>query len=211
MLACELITLTLRSGNLRNPARMGHALESISSFVTASPAGDNLLGSWISEFGPQNRILLLRTYPSLEAMHAERMRVLRVADPFVPAEMLAGIAFDGFVQFPDLPPIVPAALGPYYEFRTYVLKIGGLAPTIEAWAKAIPGRTKLSPLVTVMHALDGEPRFIHLWGYRSLADRERLRAEAFATGVWPAPGAPGFLTENLRTDLYVPTAISKLT
>ncbi len=76
MQACELVTLTLRSGNLRNPARLAQALDSIAGFVAASPPGDNLLGCWINEFGPQNRILLLRTYASLDAMLAERLRVL---------------------------------------------------------------------------------------------------------------------------------------
>ena len=210
IVACELVTLTLRSGNLRDPERRGLALDSIAAFVAASPPRDNLLGCWISEFGPQNRILLLRTFDSLDAMQAERLRVLESADPFVPAEMLAGIAFESFRQFPFLPPITPGSPGPYFEFRTYVLKIGGLAPTIAAWEKGVPPRVKLSPLVTAMHSLDGEPRFIHVWAYRTLAERERIREEAFATGAWPSPGAPAFLTENLRTELWMPTAISKL-
>lgn len=210
MQACELVTLTLRPGNLRNPARMTQALDSIAGFVAASPPSDNLLGCWINEFGPQNRILLLRTYGSSEAMQAERLRVLNAGDPFVPADMLAGIAFESFRQFPFLPVIEPGAPGPYYEFRTYVLKIGGLAPTIAAWEKGVPPRIRLSPLVTAMHSLDGEPRFIHVWAYNTLADRERIREKAFATGAWPSPGAPAFLTENLRTELWIPTAISKL-
>jgi hypothetical protein len=210
MLACELVTLTLRPGNQRNPARMQAALDSIAAFVAAAPAGDNLLGCWTAEIGPQNRILLLRTYDGLAAMHAERLRVLHLPAPFLPAEMLAGLAFDSFVQFPFLPPIAPGAPGPYYEFRTYALKPGGLAPTIAAWEGTIPARTRLSPLVTAMHAIDGEPRFIHVWAYPDLAARERIRAEAFATGAWPAPGAPAQLTENTRNDLWTPTAISKL-
>jgi hypothetical protein len=208
--ACELVTLTLRPGNLRNPARLAQALDAIAGFVAASPPGDNLLGCWINEFGPQNRILLLRSYASLDTMLTERLRVLGASDPFVQAEMLAGIAFESFRQFPFLPPIALGTPGPYYEFRTYVLKIGGLANTIAAWEKGVPPRVRLSPLVTAMHSLDGEPRFIHVWAYRTLADRERIREEAFATGAWPAPGAPGYLTENLRTELWMPTAISKL-
>jgi hypothetical protein len=189
---------------------MAQALDAIASFAAAAPSGDNLLGCWITEVGPQNRILLLRTYGSLAALQAERLRVLHLGDPFVPAEMLAGIAFESFVQFAFLPRIAPGAFGPCYEFRTYALRIGGLAPTIAAWEKGVPARTRLSPLVTAMHAIDGEPRFIHVWAYRDLAERERIRAEAFATGAWPAPGAPAFLTENLRNDLYTPTAISRL-
>jgi hypothetical protein len=210
MEACELVTMTMRPGTLRNPARLAEALDAIAGFAAAAPDGDNLLGCWTTEIGPQNRILLLRTYPSVAAMQAERLRVLNLADPIVPAAMLAAIAFDSFVQFPFLPPIAPGDFGPVYEFRIYALKIGGLAPTIAAWEKGVPARIRLSPLVTAMHALDGEPRFIHVWAYRDMAERERIRAEAFATGAWPAPGAPGFLTENLRNELYTPTAISRL-
>ncbi len=206
MWVSELVTLTLRQGNLRNPTRMTEALEAIRAF-----GGEALLGCWTTEFGPQNRILLLRTFPSAATLQEERMRVLHCADPFLPAGMLAAISFESFAPFRGLPLVTPGAYGPYYEFRTYVLKIGGLADTEAAWAKAIPRRTKLSPLVTVMHALDGEPRFIHVWGYRDLGERERIRKEAFSTGVWPAPGAPDLLSERLRNELYVPTAISKLT
>ena len=138
------------------------------------------------------------------------MRVLRCADPFVPAAMLHTISLEGFMPFESLPPVIGGDFGPYYEFRTYRLRIGGLAPTIAAWGQAMPARSRISPLVAAMHALDGEPRFIHIWAYRDLASREKLRAEAFATGVWPAPGTPQLLTEDLRSDLYFPTAISKL-
>ncbi len=207
----ELVTLTLLQGNMRNKTRLAEALASIVLFTGDGAAGGKLLGSWTAEFGPQNRIVLMRSFASADELYTERNRVLRCSDPFIPSAMLAGLSFESFVQFPSLPPISPGRYGPYYEFRTYVMRIGGLAPTIDAWAEAIPGRTRLSPLVSAMHALDGEPRFIHVWGYRNLAARERIRAEAFATGVWPARGAPEWLSENLKTELYVPTAISRLT
>lgn len=205
----ELVTLTLRSGVLRT--RQGEALDAISRFVAAAPGGDNLMGCWTAEFGPQNRLLLLRVYDDAEALMAERLRVLHSADPFVPAAMLAALECESFRPFPFLPKLEPAALGPCYEFRTYVLKIGGLAPTIAAWETGSAARRAMSPLVTAMHALEGEPRFIHVWGYHDLAARERIRAEAFASGAWPAPGAPEHLTERLRSELYVPTRISRLT
>lgn len=205
MVAYELATLTLRQGSLRDPARLAEALDAIHTFTEGS-----LLGCWTAEFGPQNRLLVMRSFPSVDALFEARQRTLRASNPFVPAAILASLELETFCPFPDLPPVRPGEFGPYYEFRTYVLKTGGLTPTMEAWAKAIPGRTALSPLITVMHAFDGMPRFVHIWSYRTLAERERIRAEAFATGVWPAPGAPSWLTENLRTELFIPTAISPL-
>ncbi len=205
----ELVTLTLRSGVLRT--RQGEALDAIARFVATAPGGDNLLGCWTAEFGPQNRLLLLRVHDGAEAMMAERLRVLHAADPFVPAPLLAALSFESFRPFPFLPRLEAGAFGPCYEFRTYVLKVGGLAPTIAAWEKGSGVRRAMSPLVTAMHALEGEPRFIHVWAYRDLAERARIRAEAFASGAWPAPGAPELLTERQQSELYIPTRISRLT
>jgi hypothetical protein len=52
-------------------------------------------------------------------------------------------------------------------------------------------------------------RFLHIWPYRSLDERVRLRAKAVADGVWPPPGGPGQLTAQ-QSDIYLPAAFSPL-
>lgn len=204
----ELATLELETGVTR--LRLGEALDSISGYLMRRPEAGRLLGCWLPDFGEQNRIVVLRGFQSQEHLDGERDRILHDGAPFLPADMLRGIRLESFGLFPTLPPIEPGSFGRVYEFRTYVLKIGGLAPTIEAWSKGIGARTALSPLIGALHALDGRPRFLHIWAYRDHAERERVRAEAFRTGAWPAKGAPEWLTRDLRSETMIPTAISPL-
>lgn len=204
----ELTTLTTPVGYQRGE-KLARLLSGVTNALAELGCGGTLLGSWLSEFSPQNRILVLRGFDSHDALHAERERVLRLAKPFGGDELVA-ISMESYAQFPDLPPIGPADFGPVYEFRTYNLKIGGLVPTLEAWGKAIPNRVKVSPLVTVMYALDGPPRFTHIWAYKSFEDRLAKRAKALDLGVWPAKGAPEWLMTEMKSECYLPTAISPL-
>jgi hypothetical protein len=205
----ELATLTTPVGYQRGE-KLAKTLAGVTSSLAEPGAGGVLLGSWLSEFSPQNKILVLRGFDSRDALLDERERMLRSANPFGGGDLVS-ISMESFTQFPDLPPIRPADFGPVYEFRTYNLKIGGLIPTLEAWHKAIPARAALSPIVTVMYALDGPPRFTHVWAYKSFEHRLAVRAEAVETGVWPAKGAPEWLMTEMKSECYLPTAISPLT
>ena len=80
----------------------------------------------------------------------------------------------------------PGTLGPCFEVRSYILKHGGLAPTIELWRKAVPARNRISPVLTAMTSVTGAvTRFTHIWPYKSVEERGRLRAKAAEEGVWP--------------------------
>lgn len=74
----------------------------------------------------------------------------------------------------------------------------------------MPARGKLSPLTLVMAALDGEPRFTHIWPYQSLKHRTKARAESVVAGVWLPKGGPDWLTGEMRSTIVVPTSISPL-
>lgn len=204
----ELATLTTPVGYQRGEP-LQRTLDGISKFLADPATAGTLLGSWISEFSPQNKILVMRGFDSREALMDERERVLRLSQPFGGGDLVS-LSLESYAQFPDLPPIVAADFGPVYEFRTYNLKIGGLTPTLEAWGRAIPERVKVSPLVTVMYALDGPPRFTHVWAYNSFEHRMERRAEASRRGVWPAKGAPEWLMTEMKSECYLPTAISPL-
>lgn len=204
----ELSRLTTPVGYQRGE-RLARVLSGVSTALADPASGGQVLGSWISEFSPQNTILVLRGFDSLDALYSERERVLRLAKPFGGDDLVA-ISLESYAQFPGLPSVQPADLGPVYEFRTYNLKIGGLIPTLDAWGRAIPARVAVSPLVTVMYALDGLPRFIHIWAYKSFEQRLALRAKAVEMGVWPAKGAPEWLTTEMTSECYFPTTISPL-
>ena len=71
-------------------------------------------------------------------------------------------------------------------------------------------RGKLSPLAIVMYALDGAPRFTHIWPFRDVNERSAIRAEAAKIGIWPPKGGPEWLTGDMRSTIALPTAISPL-
>jgi hypothetical protein len=78
------------------------------------------------------------------------------------------------------------------------------------WRSAVPGRSTVSPLLTAMTAVTGTAmRFMHIWPYKSLDERARLRDQAVADGVWPPPGGPGHLASQ-QIDIYLPASFSPL-
>ncbi len=206
----ELSTLTAPVGALM-PAgqRLVGVMNAVLDFFGEPGAGE-FLGAWTSDISRQNRLVLLRAFDDLPAMVEEKRRIFMSRNPFGCGASLARIEVESYAQFPGLPPVRPGAHGPIYEFRAYELKIGGLAPTLEAWSGAVPGRSKVSPLLTAMYALDGAPRFTHIWPYESHERRAALRAEAFGSGVWPPKGGPEWLETAMWSEIYAPVAGSKL-
>src|SRR5262245_3138634 len=97
-----------------------------------------------------------------------------------------------------------------YEVRTYVLRPNGLAKTIDLWRNAVPGRLTVSPLLAAMYSVTGPvTRFMHIWPYASLDERQRLRTKAVADGVWPPPGGPDQLVAQ-QADIFLPAEFSPL-
>ena len=200
----ELATLTIAIGAAKAVSA------GIEEYVQASDARGTLLGCWISEIGVLNEVTVLRGFTDDTDWLAERQRMLASANPFNCASLITRLSLDAYAPFPFCAPVVPGSHGQVYEIRTYRLKHGGLIPTIAAWQTAVPARTALSPLVIAMHALDGEPRFTHIWPYPSIEARAAIRTEAVAQGIWPPKGGPDWLTGDMRSTLAVPLPISPL-
>ena len=186
------------------------ALPRIREFVSDSAAKGTLFACWHSEIGALNQIMVLRGFTGETELAQERERMLLGGDPFGIADVLTSLTLDTYAPFPFLPPIEPGGLGPFYEVRVYGIKPTGLAPTIEAWRNAVGPRTELSPLVMAMYAVDGlVPRFMNIWPYRSLDDRQRARTAAVAAGIWPPKGGPEHLT-TLQSSFFLPADFSPL-
>jgi hypothetical protein len=170
----------------------------------------DLLACWYSEIGTLNRILIIRKSVDAAKVVENRVATLNVGNPFGIGEFITDLSLDTYVPFDFMPPLQPGTFGPCYEVRSYVLKPDGLAPTIELWRKAVPGRTDVSPLLAAMVAVTGAAiRFMHIWPYKSYDERARLREKAVADGVWPPPGGPGHLISQ-QADIYLPAAFSPM-
>ncbi len=200
----EIATLSIKLGTVAK------AVTGIGDYVKAPGAKGTLLGCWSTEISELNQILVLRGFADHAELLRERERALRTTDPFGAGEAIAGLCFDSYAPFPFLPPVQPGQYGAVYEIRTYKLKHGGVPNTIAAWEAAVPARRELSPLCIAMYALDGPPRFTHIWPYASLDARAAVRADSVAKGVWPPKGGPDWLTGDMRSVIGLPTAISPL-
>lgn len=200
----EIATLTLKLGT------MGGAVAAVDAWVKDGAARGRLLGSWTSEIGPLNQLIVLRGFDDEAGLAAERRRGMLAANPFNLADHLTDLTMESYAPFPFMAPVEPGSYGKVYEIRTYRPKFGGMQPTIDAWADAVPARAKLSPLVIAMYALDGAPRFTHIWPFASLDARAAIRAESVAVGAWPPKGGPAWLTTDMRSVVALPTATSPL-
>jgi len=189
------------------PATHPKALSVLERLLSNDPT---LLACWYSEIGALNQILIIRNITDPMAALESRMAMLKSESPFGVGEFMVGMTMDTFVAFDFLPPMQPGVHGPCYEVRSYILKTGGLAPTIELWRKAAAARGRISPLLTAMTSVTGPvTRFMHVWPYKSVEERGRLRAKAVAEGVWPPPGGPDHLAAQ-QSDIFLPAPFSPI-
>lgn len=187
------------------PGTHPQALAALGKTLPADPA---LLACWFSDIGAVNQILIIRKAGDPGGDLAKRLALQNEANPLGIGELITAMSMDTYEAADFMAPIAPGHWGPCYEVRSYVLKPGTLAPTIELWRKSVPGRAKISPVLAAMAAVSGPvTRFLHIWPYKSFDERARLRDKAVAEGVWPPPGGPGFLVSQ-QVDIYLPAAFS---
>jgi NIPSNAP len=173
-------------------------------------AGGTLVGAFASDIGDLSRVFLLRSFDNTNAAVDAQQRLLLDANPLGCGEWLVSLKSERFALFPFMTAPQPGAHGKWYELRTYSLRHGTLAETIDAWKDALPARHAMSPCLGVFTALDGEqPRFLNIWAYASVDERANVRADAVAQGLWPPRGGPANLT-RMHSDLCVALPFSPL-
>jgi hypothetical protein len=94
-----------------------------------------------------------------------------------------------------------------YEIRTYDLLPHSLPEVEKRFGEAYEKRKKISPLAAFFHTEIGPlNQIIHIWPYKDMEERNRLREEApkACNGNWP-PKIAEFIVSQ-RTDFFVPFA-----
>jgi hypothetical protein len=189
------------------PGTHPEALPALKERLAGAP---DFLACWYSDIGALNQILILRKVSDVAANLAARAAVLASPNPFGIGDLITNMSMDTYAACDFLPPMRPGELGPCYEVRTYMLKPEGLAPTIQLWREWAPRRSKVSSLLVAMTSLTGAVvRFMHIWPYKTLDERTRLRAKSVADGVWPPPDGPSHLATQ-QSDIYLPFDFSPL-
>ena len=94
-----------------------------------------------------------------------------------------------------------------YEVRTYDIKPKSLGEVEKLFGEAYEFRKTLSPLAAFWHTEIGPlNQIIHVWPYKDIAERDRIRAEAVASGNWP-PKIGEFIV-NMRSEIFIPFKFS---
>jgi NIPSNAP len=200
----EFATLSIQTGTAAK------VVAGVERYLEANANRAKLFAVWTAEIGTLNQVQVVRGFEGSDALHAERERMLKSGDLFGVTEFLTGLSLDTYSAFPFFAPLPTGAFGSFYEVRVYNIKPAGLAPVLTAWEAAIPPRLKLSPILLAAYALDGAtPRMVHIRPYASIDERNRIRAEAVASGIWPPKGGPEWLT-NMQSTIFVPARFSPL-
>lgn len=135
------------------------------------------LAFWHTEIGPLNEIVRIA-----ETDGRARQGPLW---PAIDGDLVVGEEAEIWWPAPFMRPLEAGEYGGVFEMRTYTYRPGTLPNVLEVWARAVPARERLSPLVACWYTEVGAHRFRHVWAYRGLDERARIRKEALAIPGWP--------------------------
>ncbi len=153
----------------------------------------HLVGFWQTEIGPLNQIVQIWQYEG--ANDRARNLAAAKADDLWPPEIASSIIKQTSEVFRpwDISPLLePGEHGPFYEFRTYLVRPDLIPQSIRRWDEALHIRTKHSPISVVMQGETGTiNKLLHIWPYKTLDERQKIREDVIAEGLWPPKHPPG--------------------
>ena len=165
---------------------------------------------WHTEFGPLNQVI--HVWPYEDLAERARVRAAAVQEPDWPPraqELIVSQEAEILLPAPFMRPMEPREMGSIYEMRIYAYLPGTMPEVLKRWGELIEGRERFSPLAACWYTDVGTlNKFIHVWPYRDMAEREKVREEARLDGHWP-PATREFLVRQ-ENKLLVPAAFSPL-
>jgi hypothetical protein len=169
-------------------------------------------GFWRTEVGTLNQIIHVWPYKDLNEREAIRAKAIETGVwPVKIQEFVVAMESKILYAAPFSPHFEPGEHGNIYEFRTYTFEVGSIPRVIERWGKHIAKRTELSPLIFAGHTEIGPlNQWVHVWAYKNMGERERIRAEAVKAGIWPPPRDPSVTMLKMESTLAVPASWSPL-
>lgn len=167
-----------------------------------------LFGAWYVEVGQLDQVIHVFAYEDLR--HAAELRPRVDSWSNGASDLFFEEETELFRGVPFLDPLPPGGYGPVYEMRTYTFRAGTMPQVLDVWAAAVPSRIRLSPLVACWTSEVGRRnRLRHIWGYRSLDERARIRREALTHADWPPMTREWRVHEE--SEILLPAPYSPLT
>lgn len=201
----EMRTYTVKPGTAATVAdRFAQALP---GRVKHSP----LAAFWTTEIGPLNQVIHVWPYESMGERDRIRAEAVKAGGwPPDIKEFVVDMETKILLPTPFSPALEPRELGKIYEIRSYIYRPGAIPGVIKAWQESIGARTKLSPLVGCWYTEVGPlNQWVHVWAYKDLDERLRIRGEAVKQGIWPPKSPEGMLLKQ-ENAIAIPAAFSPL-
>ena len=173
---------------------------------------------WHTEIGPLNQIVHIWPYKDLAERSRIRAESLKI-DGWPPkvGEFLLEQRSDIMIPFAISPELKPGKIGPYFEMRTYTYANGELPLIMKLWESALPERLKFGPVCAAWYSeLGGLNKFVHIWPYQTLNQRNEIRDKAKAAGAWPPSakaikaGGRGYTLLAQENKILMPAVFSPL-
>jgi hypothetical protein len=145
---------------------------------------------WHTEIGPLNQVIHVWPYENLEERTHIRAEAVKDANwPPRSDGLILNMESEIFIPADFMRPIGgDQALGNIYEMRSYTYQPGSMTEVLRRWAAAVPHREEYSPLAAGMYTeLGGLNKWVHIWPYKDMEERNRIRAEASKSPHWPPP------------------------
>ena len=169
-------------------------------------------GYWRSEVGTLNQIIHVWPYKDLNERDAIRAKAIETGVwPVKIQEYILEMESKILHAAPFSPHFEPGQHGGIYEFRTYTFAPGSIPKVIDSWAGAIKKRTALSPLIFAGYSDIGAlNQWVHVWAYKNMGERERIRGEAVKAGIWPPSRHESVVLLKQESTLAIPATWSPL-
>lgn len=204
---CEIITTTCWPGSMAQVVEIDHA-------VGSRLQGDNcgkLEGYWMTEIGPLNQIIQLRSYEDLdEQRRAAKNRDSNQTNAQALATTAPHVVNREVSIFRVMRGIHRPETGAHlYELRRYRIKPLQIERWTELFLGSIEYREKYSKLSALLRGEDNE--VCHLWPYPDLNARTAARAAAVIDPEWKEfIRASGGLLESMQSMIMIPAELSPL-
>lgn len=199
----------LRSYILR-PGQVSEFEQRFGAALSAREQFSKLGAFWHTEVGPLNQVLHLWPYEDLGQRGAVRAAAAKSGKwPPKTAELTVTQESLILLSAPFKPTLPSGEFGPVYEMRMYRYQPHAMPTVLERWAEALPYREKLSPLVACWYTDLGTLNlFIHLWAYKDMNERLRIRSEAAKIPQWPPRTREFMLSQENK--ILLPASFSPL-
>jgi hypothetical protein len=167
---------------------------------------------WHTEIGSLNQVIHVWPYEDLQHRMTVRTAMANDAElQQIPGgrDLIVAQESDIMIPAPFMRPLGSQSYGSgnLYEMRIYTYAPGDIPAVLKGWAEAVPYREQLSPLVACWYSdVGGLNKFVHVWVYKDLNERARIREESRKDGRWPAQ--TGVRPVRQENKILIPAAFS---